>query len=151
MAERQNIEITNKAKLYRIVKSRMSAFELGNWQGAFAVAYTHDSTAIEGNTLTLLQTKIVLEDKITPGEVPVRDVMEVHAHHEAFQFILSEFAAGREIDEEFIKDVHMRVLPSPGIGGIYRTVPVYIRGAEHVPPNYLKVREEMKYFAADFN
>ena len=37
------------------------------------------------------------------------------------------------------------------MGGIYRTVPVYIRGAQHVPPNYKKVRELMKYFVQDMN
>ncbi len=138
-----------KIELYKKIKERMSDFELNNWQEKFVIEYTHDSTAIEGNTLTLRQTKLVLQEKIMPAEVSLRDVLEVKAHGDAFDFIKEHLQKNTDIDENFIKDVHERVIPARGIGGIYRTVPVYITGSEHVPPNHLKVREQMKNFVAD--
>ncbi len=143
-------KLIDKIQLYREIKAALSPFELDNWQRNFAVEYTHNSTAIEGNTLTLIQTKLVIEDGISPSEVPLKDVKEVDAHNNAFKFIQEQVLANRIIDEDFIKDVHERVCPQPGFGGLYRNVPVYIVGASHTPPATAKeVWEGMKFFIAD--
>jgi len=142
-------KLDTKIKLFNIAKNCLSEFELENWQNNFSINYTHNSTAIEGNSLTLIQTKVLLEEKVTPAELPIEDVLEVLAHNEAFNYIKEQLKENRQIDEEFIKDVHEKVMPTQGIGGMYRNVPVYIAGAMHVPPTHEKVREQMKFFAID--
>ena len=60
---------------------------LQSFDKSFEVEYTHNSTAIEGNTLTLIQTKAVLEDGISVGGKTLREIYEVVNHSKAFQFV----------------------------------------------------------------
>lgn len=138
-----------KIKVFRILYEKLTIEERNNWEEKFAIEYTHNSTAIEGNTCTLIETKMILEDKIAPYEKKLSEIDEIRSHYHAFQYVKKQVAAKEALTEEIIKDIHERVMPMPGIGGIYREIAVYIRDAEHVPPNPKKVREYMKFFADD--
>lgn len=143
------IQLPDKIGLFRHIFEKLTPPEKANWEEKFAIEYTHNSTAIEGNTLSLIETKMILEDGIAPNEKSLREIDEIRNHHKAFQYVKAQTLAQNPITENTIKDIHQRVLPVDGIGGLYRTIPVYIRGAEHIPPNYEKVRELMKFFVAD--
>lgn len=143
------IPLADKIRLFQHILNKLTDAEKENWESKFAIEYTHNSTAIEGNTLSLIETKMVLEDGIAPNEKSLREIDEIRFHHNAFEYIKKQ-ALAKPLDEEIIKDIHERVLPVDGIGGLYRTIPVYIRGAEHVPPNPKRVREFMKFFIEDF-
>lgn len=58
-----------------------------SYRQAFEIEYTYNSTAIEGNTLTLIETKVLLEDKISIGGKNIRELYEVINHDKAFQYV----------------------------------------------------------------
>lgn len=60
---------------------------LESFDKSFEIEYTHNSTAIEGNTLSLIQTKAVLEDGISIGGKTLREIYEVVNHQKAFSFV----------------------------------------------------------------
>ena len=96
--------IIEKAKKYRELVSSLDSLVVQNWETAFEVEYTHDSTAIEGNTLSLMETKVVLEDGISVGGKHLREIYEVINHRKAYRYIKEKIAAGYELDESIVKD-----------------------------------------------
>ncbi len=88
------------------------------------IEYTHNSTAIEGNTLTLLQTKVVLEDGISVGGKTLREIYEVVNHGKAFAYVQKCISEGRPLTENIVKDVHALLMENILDGGIYRSVEV---------------------------
>ncbi len=113
------------------------------------VRWTYHSNAIEGNTLTLRETKVALEG-ITIGGKTVREHLEALNHREAI-FLLEELVAkGGALTEWDIKSLHALILKGiePENAGRYRTVNVRIVGAEHLPPDQLRVPGLMEQFVA---
>ncbi|MCM1171751.1 MAG: Fic family protein [Clostridium sp.] len=116
---------------------------------SFEIEYTHNSTAIEGNTLTLIQTKAVLEDGISVGGKPLREIYEVVNHNKAFQFVKKCISEKRALDETIIKDIHALLMENILTGGVYRNVEVRISGAKHKPPTPGEMYQQIKAFYAD--
>lgn len=141
--------LEKKAKQYRALLPRLSAFERADHEENFTVEFTHDSTSIEGNTLTLIQTKMILTDRITPAEISLKELDEVRGHASAWAYVKDCVARGIPLSEHIIRDIHERVVPVRGVGGMYRNIPVYMHGARHVPPNPAKVHGEMGNYAYD--
>ncbi len=114
----------------------------------------HNSTAIEGNTLTLGETALVLTKGLTIGGKSLKDHLEVKSYDRAYQYIKSIYKKTKTIDEKIILEIHKLVFAdfteefkaqlNHGIG-IYRHQPVFIRGSTFVPPNYRKVPELMNF------
>lgn len=119
-----------------------------NYNRTFDVAYTHHSTAIEGNTLTLMETKVLLEDEVSVGGKSIREIYEVVNHNRAFQYIKQCIKEGKPLDEGIVKDIHEMLMDNIMQGGIYRQVDVYISGAQHTPPSPQKAYEQIKDFFA---
>lgn len=99
------------------------------------VEWTYHSNAIEGNTLTLTETKVVLEG-ITVGGKLLKEHLEAVNHAEAIEMV-EELVTNREPLTEFvIKQLHYLVLK--GIrgteAGSYRSINVFLQGSSHVPP-----------------
>lgn len=138
--------LDEKTELFRIVWERLSSFEKADWEENFLVEYTHDSTAIEGNTLTRMETKMILTDKIVPAETTLKELDEVRDHAAAWQYVKEQARHHIPLSENMIRNIHTKVLPVDGIGGHYRAVPVYIRGAQHVPIPPQQVWNAMKNF-----
>lgn len=111
------------------------------------IEWIYNSNAIEGNTLTLAQTKVVLEG-ITIGGKSLREHLEVINHKEAIEYIEQIVKNKQELSEWQIKNIHAIVLK--GIddknAGVYRKENVFISGAKHIPPDYLLVPEQMQEF-----
>ena len=107
--------------------------------------WIYHSNAIEGNTLTLMETRVVLEG-ITIGGKLVREHFEVINHKEAIEFVEDLVRRQRELSEWQVKSIHQLVLKNidTGNAGRYRRENVVIAGAEHVPPDFLKVPEAME-------
>lgn len=122
---------------------------LQSFDKSFEVEYTHNSTAIEGNTLTLIQTKAVLEDGISVGGKTLREIYEVVNHSKAFQFVKQCVAEGKSLDENIVKDIHALLMENILPGGIYRNVEVRISGAQHKPPAPSEMYRQVKEFYAD--
>jgi Fic family protein len=116
----------------------------------FRIGLTYSSNAIEGNTLTETETKVVLEDGLTIAGKPLKDHYEAAGHSEAFDFIYT-LAKKKAIVEKDIINIHN--LFYFGIdnenAGKYRKVPVIITGTDYVPPAPVKVPVLMKKFVKD--
>lgn len=131
------------------MRKRMPKEALESFDKSFEIEYTHNSTAIEGNTLSLMQTKAVLEDGISIGGKTLREIYEVVNHQKAFRFIKSCITDGKPLDEKIIKDIHALLMENILIGGIYRTVEVRLSGAGHKPPAPGEMYQQIKNFYAD--
>ncbi|MEA1863863.1 MAG: Fic family protein [Euryarchaeota archaeon] len=102
--------------------------------------HTYHSNAIEGNTLTLSETKLVLETGITIGGKALADHIEATNNARAFDLIEDLAKGGRAIDHVTIQEIHEVV--TAGIltdSGRYRTHNVRIVGAKKTPPDWSKV------------
>lgn len=118
-------------------------------RNAFLVDYTYSSTAIEGNTLTLSETAMVLAG-ITIGEKPLRDHLEATGHRDAFCFLENFVKSGETAGESFVRQLHALVLSDkPMDRGVYRRIPVVITGAVHTPPQPYMVAPMMKEWVRD--
>lgn len=99
----------------------------------FVVEYTYNSNAIEGNTLTLRETDMVLRG-LTIDKKPLKDHMGAVGHKDAFDFISELVKDNIELSERIIKQIHFLVLADKKDDrGVYRRVPVRIMGAKHEP------------------
>ena len=142
-----NAKILNCKKLIaEKVLSSLSDFERENAAEHFAIEYTHDSTAIDGNSISLIGTRLILIDGIVPAETLVKDLDEVRSHADAWNFV-KECATWKELmDEERIREIHRRVSGRSADGGQYRSIQVYIKRARHIPP----APEKVPHLMADF-
>ena len=122
---------------------------IGNYSSAFEVEYTHNSTAIEGNTLTLMETKVILEDKLSIGGKNLREIYEVVNHATAFSYVKKCIAENKPLSESIVKDIHSMLMENIMVGGIYRNVDVYISGAKHTPPTPNDMYRQIKDFYAE--
>ncbi|GAC1668739.1 MAG: Fic family protein [Ktedonobacteraceae bacterium] len=101
--------------------------------GDFRVLFTYNSNAIEGNTLTLAETQMVLEYGMTVEGHPLREYLETTNHAEAFDFL--DTLISTQISLETVLKIHALVMDKiMKEAGQLRTVQVYIRGSHHTPP-----------------
>ena len=116
---------------------------------SFDIEYAYNSTAIEGNTLTLIQTKAILEDGLSVGGKTLREIYEVANHNKAFGYVKQCIAEGRPLDEPTVKDIHALLMENILTGGVYRNVEVRITGAGFKPPIPREMYVQVKNFFAD--
>ena len=129
----------------------LNATELKRLRDEFIVENTYNSNAIEGNTLTLRETALILQEGVTIAEKPLRDHLEAIGHRDAFEYIISLADASAELTERFIKDIHTLVLMNDAKNkGVYRGVPVTIMGALHTPPQPYLVPVQMEELIRDY-
>lgn len=116
----------------------------------FVVEYTYNSNAIEGNTLTLRETDLVLRG-LTIDQKPLKDHMEAVGHKEAFDFISELVKDNVLMSESIIKQIHYLVLADKKEDrGVYRRVPVRIMGAQHEPVQPYLIQPKMEKLLIDF-
>ena len=118
--------------------------EVARLNEEFIVEYTYNSNAIEGNTLTLRETDLVLRG-LTIDKKPLKDHLEAVGHKEAFEFVRELVKNNVPVSESVIKQIHYLVLADKKEDrGVYRRVPVRIMGAQHEPvqPYLIEVKME---------
>ncbi len=115
----------------------------------YKIGLTWSSNAIEGNTLTISETKVVLEDGLTIGGKPLRDFMETVGHGEAYDYMFS-LIGEKSISIDTMKKLHW--LFYKGIdetnAGVWRQRDVIVSGTEYVFPAPGKIEEEMERLEA---
>ena len=142
------LQIDEKRKALHRLRP-LSQAQLQKLEEALFVEYTYESNRIEGNTLTLLETALVIQKGITVAGKSLREHLEAINHYEAIGFIRSVAEKKEPFSERMLKDIHALVLRGidPENAGRYRTVNVRIAGSRHIPPDALVVRELMEgYF-----
>lgn len=113
----------------------LSPPQVAKLREAYVVEWTHHSTALEGNTLSLVETRVVLEG-LTVGGKTLREHLEVVDHAEAIRYVEDYVRGGQPLTEVFVRDVHRLVLRRswPEEAGRYRRGDVLIAGSRHRPP-----------------
>ena len=112
------------------------------------IRFTYHSNAIEGNTLTMSETKAVLEDGITIGGKSLREHLEAVGHSQAIDYLEVLAQGDAALTERTLKDFHSLILRNiDGANAVtYRRVNVLISGAGHIPPQAESVPEKMEAF-----
>lgn len=107
--------------------------------------WTYNSNGIEGNTLTLKETQVVLEG-ITVGGKTIKEHLEAINHEKAILYLDELVKDNKPITEWNIKNIHQLILKEIDNenAGRYRKENVTIKGATHIPPDYIKIPELME-------
>lgn len=138
-----------KAELDR--RRPLTSGELNRLQDEFLVEFTYNSNAIEGNTLTLQETAMVLEG-LTIDQKPLKDHLEAVGHRDAFLYVISLVSDKVPISERIIREIHALVLMNrPEDKGVYRRISVKIMGAHHEPPQPYLVPIQMEQLVVDLS
>ena len=124
--------------------------ELERLNEEFTVEYTYNSNAIEGNTLTLRETDLVLRG-LTIDQKPLKDHMEAVGHKEAFDYVRDLVKENVHLTESVIKQIHYLVLADKkNDRGVYRRIPVRIMGAHHEPVQPYLIEPRMEQLLIDY-
>lgn len=124
-------------------KRPIPAYALKSIKESLSIEWTYNSNSIEGNTLTLRETKIIIEDGFTIKGKSLREHFEVVNHQEAIHFVEDLATAESSLSKFDILSIHHLVLQKieKDFAGKFRTSGARISGANFVPPNALKVEE----------
>jgi len=113
-------------------------------QAYFRVGLTYSSNALEGNTLTISETKVLLEDGLTVGGKPLKDTYEALGHARSYDFMFS-LIKNRTISEQDILTMHKLFYGEidSESAGAYRKQQVFISGSEYPVTEVSKLKSEM--------
>lgn len=115
----------------------LSEAEVKELDAYYRIGMTYSSNALEGNSLTLSETKVLLEDGITVGGKSIRDCYEATGHARAYDYMLMIARSDSfSISEDVIRHLHYLFYNGidPETAGEYRKGQVFITGTEYVPP-----------------
>ncbi len=128
--------------------------EISELDRYYKIGTTYSSNALEGNSLTLTETKILLEDGITVAGKPLKDCYEATGHAKAYDYMLKIARTDNLcFTEETICKLHN--LFYSGIdseqAGRYRNHRVFITGTKYIPPTPEQVPVQMKKLICELN
>ena len=116
---------------------------------ALNIEYTYDSNRIEGNTLTLRETDLVIHKGLTIGGKPMNEHLEAINHYEAINFIRDLIKSDEPFNQHNLLSIHGLILQGLDRenAGRFRQVPVMISGSQHTPPQPWQIDKLMEdYF-----
>lgn len=128
----------------------LNVSQLERMQAWFRTLYTYESNRIEGNTLTLQETEMVVNQGLTIGGKTMREHLEAINHAEAVDYILALVKGKEAFSPRILRELHGLILRGidPDQAGRYRSVPVRISGSRHEPPQPWALEGLMEdYFA----
>lgn len=141
------MSVFEKIDVYKAALDALRPFEspiLEQVRAYYRIGLTWSSNAIEGNTLTESETKVLLEDGLTVGGKPLRDTFEALGHAQAYDFMFS-LLRSREITEEDALTMHRMFYNDidAAAAGRYREQPVFITGSAYPVCEASRIGEEM--------
>lgn len=129
----------------------LSASEVQRLREEFIIESSYNSNAIEGNTITLRETVLILKEGMTIAEKPIREHLDIIGFKDAFNYIYELVANNEPLNERTIKNIHSLVLMSNAENrGVYRKIPVRILGADNEPTPPYSIAEEMAGLIAKY-
>lgn len=152
-------EVKDKLKMLDTLKAQwqkskpLNETQLQKLKEFFAFKYTYDSNRIEGNTLSLQETQLVIKEGVTISGKSMREHLEAINHSEAIDF-LEELISEREpLNKRSLLDLHRLVLKSIDSenAGVFRKVPVSIGGSEFMPPQPFLLEKMMGDYFLHYN
>ncbi|QQG48286.1 MAG: Fic family protein [archaeon] len=150
---RLNEAILNKWAIVD-AKRPLSSTVVNKLKESFRAEYVYNTNAIEGNTLTLRETQLLIEEGITVHGKSLRELDEARNHPEALDYIENLATEGKSITEFDITTLHqilMKGTIEERFVGRYRTGQIGIRGSRHVPPPAYEVPRLMEEFVKMVN
>lgn len=137
------LEIDNLSQIYREKLNKLSREEFENFEKSFFTELTYNSNAIEGNTLSLQETSLIINENIAPKGKSMREIYEAKNHKEAIEFLKGYSG---DIDELLILKLHSIILKdiSENFAGRYRENPVRVAGSDFKFPAPEKVPQMIK-------
>lgn len=145
------LDIIDRKKIELESRRPLTEGEMERLTEEFVVEYTYNSNAIEGNTLTLRETDLVLRG-LTIDRKPLKDHMEAVGHKEAFDFVLDLVKEQVPLSESIIKQIHYLVLADKKDDrGVYRRIPVKIMGAKHEPLQPYLIQPKMEQLLESYS
>lgn len=142
-------ELQEKRDRYNAEKHWLSEDTHNKYELDFSIRYAHESTKMEGNTLSLIQNKMIIEDGIAVGGKTLREHHEVENHDKAFKYVKESIRRGIPLSSNVIKDIHQILMDRIIDGGIYRNDSVIITGAIHKPPSRQAMIDRLNNFFYD--
>ncbi|MCM3653379.1 Fic family protein [Metabacillus litoralis] len=138
-------EQIDQKKAFLDSKRPLPKYTVKSLREKLLLEWTYHSNAIEGNTLTINETKVVLEG-ITVGGKTLREHLEVINHREAIAYVEEIVHKEEPLSEWQIKNLHRLVLKGidDAYAGVYRDQQVFISGASHIPPAPYVIQEQME-------
>ena len=144
-------DIIKEKKLELDSRRPLTQGEMERLNEEFIIEYTYNSNAIEGGTLTLRETDMVLRG-LTIDQKPLKEHMEAVGHKEAFEFVSNLMKNNAPLTESVIKQIHYLVLADKKDDrGVYRRVPVKILGAKHEPVQPYLIQPKMEELLKNYN
>ncbi|NBI43828.1 cell filamentation protein Fic [[Haemophilus] felis] len=129
----------------------LSISEVKRLREEFVIESSYNSNAIEGNTITLRETALILKEGVTIAEKPIQEHLDIIGFKDAFHYIYELVANNEILSERTIKDIHSLVLMNDAQNrGVYRKIPVRILGAENEPTVPYLIAEEMASLIANY-
>ena len=117
-------------------------------QDHFRIEMTYNSNAIEGNSLTLKETFLVIKEGITVKGKPLKDHLEARDHYLTLNYLYDLVENGKHhtMSEHLIRSMHQLIMQETDKewAGVYRNANVIISGADYIPPDALEVAHKMK-------
>lgn len=114
----------------------------------FQIEMTYNSNAIEGNSLTLKETFLVINEGLTVKGKPLKDHLEAKDHYAALEYLYDIIDKNKRhtLSEVLIRHLHQIIIQETDKewAGIYRNANVIIGGAKHTPPDALEVPQKMR-------
>jgi len=105
-----DFQLINELKQQLDSKRPIPTTVLKNMRDVYLIEWTYNSNAIEGNTLTLLETKIVIEEGLTIGGKRLKEHFEAINHVEAIEYVEDIVAKKEELSHYTLKNIHSLVL-----------------------------------------
>lgn len=133
---RQKLTAIDALKAEWQSRKPMNPTQLERMRHYFHTEYTYESNRIEGNTLTLQETALVVNEGLTISGKTMREHLEAVNHAEAVEFIVDLAARRADLDRRTLLELHNLILRGVDSenAGRYRSVPVRIGGSRHEPP-----------------
>ena len=135
-----------------VAKSPLPKYTAQSLREKLILDWIYHSNAIEGNTLTIIETKIVLEG-ITVGGKTIREHLEVNNHRDAITYVEDIVHKEESFSEKEIKNLHRLILKgiNDNYVGVYRDQQVFISGAIHAPLTPFEIQDQMDTLMSWYN
>lgn len=130
----------------------LSESEVKYFYDEFSISTSHNSNAIEGNTFTYDETRLLIKEGITSNAHSFREHEEIVGYKQAFDFLYNAVKDKQIITEDFIKQIHAFVLRSNEEAGKYRTIQNYVGdmfNIKYTPCSPIEVPDKMKAYVSD--
>lgn len=142
------LSILEEIDLLKAKLDKFRQFDSYRIAQALELEYTFESNRIEGNTLTLRETDLVINEGLTISGKSMREHLEAINHQEAIAYIKHLTEKNTVLNEREVLSIHNLILRgiNPEDAGRYRRVQVMIKGSSHMPPQPFLVSKEMEDF-----